>query len=280
MEKNNYIISNDNLIEEEIVEGAKENWDRYWRDVLPSEIKRGHLTNSKFARVFKAAGSGETIIRVIRKETSDCTKILETGSGSAEIAMRLAQAGKKVFAVDTSFHALHTIRNRTGDSESMPIPIQASIFELPFKNGVFDAVYNVGVLDQFPQTKQIDALNEMLEIVKPNSKIISANNDSRSLVHQIAYKHAVKTGKWRFGKKYAITSMKPLLKSLKHEINLIEFHRGFICQFEFFRYFIPQTDRVQKIFHRVLFILTLPFFWLNRFAGQFRISVFIKSRSD
>jgi ubiquinone/menaquinone biosynthesis C-methylase UbiE len=222
------------------------------------------------------SGSGELLYRIIKKELASKTHklILEAGSGKGDIAVRLSMAGHHVVLIDTSLSALKISGNITSSSAHHALFIQASIFALPFKNGLFDFIYNSGVLDHFGEKARMIALEEMLRVSKNSAKVVIVTNDERSFIHPRAMKFAIAHGKWHYGFKDAIFSCKNILPQDQLRCQIREYSRGFISQFEFLRYFISEKGWMQKLFFYLFYLWSFPLGILNLFPGQFLVTVF------
>jgi len=264
----------------EISDALEENrrkWDLFWRDNLKVQPPSRSSLIKRLTRFYKHSGSGELVIRLVKREALGGQVVLEAGSGSGDIALRLAEKRNRVYIIDTSFYAVQTCARSAKLNGLTVIPLQASIFHLPFKDASFDFIYNVGVIDHFPPEKRIEALREMLRLVPPGKCAAVISNDSRSRIHPLAYNYAKKQKKWPFGDKFAIASLAEEIDQIDFEVKLKEYSRGFVCQFEFLRYFLPDKSIIKRLFHWSFFLIALPLTLLNYFPGQFRISVMKKA---
>ena len=80
------------------------------------------------------------------KEVGDSRRILDLGTGTGDLASRIAAALPRatVVGVDLSFGML--VRGRRSLSERPPVPLQASGESLPFRDASFDSVVSAFVL--------------------------------------------------------------------------------------------------------------------------------------
>jgi ubiquinone/menaquinone biosynthesis C-methylase UbiE len=234
---------------------------------------------SGFQRFLRRCGGVELAWRLVRKEIgkSGGLRILEAGCGTGELSLRLARLGNSMILIDTSRSALECAR-KASQGNAQATLVQASLFNLPFKPGVFDRTFNVGVLDHFSAEGRREALGEMLRVLRGDGCAVVLTNDARSFIHPIAMRHAIKKGRWPFGFKDALTSLRNEL-NLPPDLIAREYTRGFISQFEFLHYFLPENRTIRKIFSRVFFAVTLPFSFLNRLPGQYVVTVIDKRDS-
>ena len=113
-------------------------------------------------------------------------------------------------------------------------------------------------------------------MIKSKARIIVITNDARSLVHHRAMRHAKSKGIWTFGFKDAIYSLKESLQNLSTAEDVREYSRGFLSQFEFLHYFLPQNELCKRLFFRFFYLLTFPFKFINRLPGHYLVTVIYK----
>lgn len=82
--------------------------------------------------------------------------ILDAGCGAGRFADVAAGFGARVVAVDIST-AVDACRDNTADRGDRVACLQASLFELPLREGVFDAVYCMGVIQHTPDPEGLMA---------------------------------------------------------------------------------------------------------------------------
>jgi SAM-dependent methyltransferase len=269
-------------IEQNTIDTTIKAWDSHWKETLisPADLEEGLKRDNVLLRFLKRAGSFETIYRIIRKELLPLfgKLILEAGSGSGAMSLKLAECGARMILLDTSETALRHCAQMSDSKGIKVYPVRASILALPFKAGVFQAVFNVGVLDNFQEAHRSRALSEVQYAAGEGAKVIVASNSSASFIHRRAMRYALKHGRWKYGFKDALSTLRDCWKDERGSWNLREIRRGFLCQFEFLRYFLPQKSEYQKIFYRLFHLFTFAFSFLNYFPGQYLISIFERVR--
>lgn len=99
-------------------------------------------------------------------------KVLEVGCGSGAFTTYIARAiGKqgKVNALDIQQGMLNQLKEKLSNPQNNDIDnielINASAYNLPFKNNSFDLVYMISVFQEIPDG--IKALNEVKRVLKP-----------------------------------------------------------------------------------------------------------------
>ncbi len=78
--------------------------------------------------------------------------ILDVGLGAGRFADIVSRWGGEVVGIDLSF-AVDAAYKNIGQRSNVHI-IQADLFYLPFKKGIFDSIYSIGVLHHTPDTEK------------------------------------------------------------------------------------------------------------------------------
>lgn len=100
----------------------------------------------------------------ISRQLKPHSRVLEAGCGSGQGLSSF----KNHYAVglDLSAEALKSAKQFCSRT------VNASIFEMPFKDNSFDLVYNSGVIEHFPFPENIRAVKEMSRVAKKGGKVI------------------------------------------------------------------------------------------------------------
>ena len=93
--------------------------------------------------------------------------ILDAGCGAGRFVDVVAKTGAKIIGLDIS-HAIDAAAKTVPDSPNVHF-VQASIFELPFKPGVLDGVYCIGVVQHTPDPAR--AMRSLPIPLKPGGKL-------------------------------------------------------------------------------------------------------------
>lgn len=101
---------------------------------------------------------------------SDSSLILEPGCGSGLTSARLAKKGHKVVVLDISENALKTARQNFVNLKLPFLGVKADICHMPFKNNIFDMVWNQGVIEHFNNPEVV--VREMFRLIKQDGKLI------------------------------------------------------------------------------------------------------------
>lgn len=273
----------ENTDEKELARQAASNWAKFWDEVVeqaPSQRTGEFL--SRLKRFLRRSGGLELAFRIVRSELGKPARqnILEAGCGTGEMSRRLAQSGNRLFMLDTSRTAVSFCRTQAETLGLSVNVIQGSIFNLPFKDESFEAVFNVGVLDHFGPEYRRTGVVEVTRTLKHHGKATILTNSTRSIIHPIAMKWALRRGRWPFGFKDAVESLKNPLMDKIGDVSVREYGRGFLSQFEFLHYCLPGGIRIKKLFLGVFYLITFPLAFINRFPGQYLVTIIAKYRKD
>lgn len=122
---------------------------------------------------------GDTFVRELtEREFSQQTQIdpgslagklvLDAGCGGARFAEYLAGFGAEVIGVDMVERALRVDIQRNLGRANLNF-FQANLFDLPFREGVFDFIYSLGVLHHTPDCEK--AFKGLVRFLKPGGRI-------------------------------------------------------------------------------------------------------------
>jgi len=91
--------------------------------------------------------------------------VLEAGCGTGQTLSHLSKRHETV-GLDISRAALNLAHTNCKN------PVLGSIFKIPFKDNIFDLVYNSGVIEHFKDPDNIAAIAEMARVTKPSGRVI------------------------------------------------------------------------------------------------------------
>lgn len=98
-------------------------------------------------------------------------RVLEVGSGSANISLRMAKDGYSATLLDFSQSALTTAGKRFA-ALSLPVTlVQGDAEALPFEDGSFDLVMSYGLLEHFVDPRKV--ISEMVRVLKPGGVYVA-----------------------------------------------------------------------------------------------------------
>lgn len=171
--------------------------------------------------------------------------ILEAGSGTGRISLRMAGEGARVILVDYSEQALDNSKDFFQNAGLMATFIHADVKALPMEDQVVDMSWNSGVLEHFSPSEQVEALREMGRVTSPGGKIISLNPSARCLPYRIGKFSAEQNGWWPYGEENPVDTLSIVCQEAGLRL-LREYHIGFLDALEFMA-FIPESQRLKEI---------------------------------
>lgn len=112
---------------------------------------------------------------------------------------------------------------------------EGTIFKILYQNDTFDVVWNAGVLEHFPEEKQVDALCEMKRVCKKNGLVVTFNPFAKGYIYRIGKFFGEKRGVWPFGDEFPVRSLRDLASTVGLEV-VREYSFGFNMQLSFLKY--------------------------------------------
>ena len=139
-------------------------WDAYWL----SKREPGGLIYELFAAFYRRFNIRPTLNPFAGLCFAPGSKILHAGCGGGEVDIEVARK-YSVSALDVSAPALSLYRKYNGLGSEV---IHGSVFHIPAGDGVYDGVYNAGVMEHFTVEEIKRALDEFHRVLKPDGKIL------------------------------------------------------------------------------------------------------------
>jgi len=155
--------------------------------------------------------------------------ILETGSGTGRVSLRLAKEGANVLLLDVSPVAVKFSKETFKRFQLDGLFIVGDIFHLPFKDSTLNVVWSSGVIEHYAPIDQKKAFDEDLRVLKRGGSSIIIVPNSAAVVYNFFRKLDMKMGRWKFGYEEPMC-----FKELYHlQKPLVCYTRGFIYQLHF-----------------------------------------------
>jgi SAM-dependent methyltransferase len=95
--------------------------------------------------------------------------VLEAGSGAGRFTEILSKTGARLFSFDYT-EAVDANRRSNGDAANVDFA-QANVLEMPFRDGTFDRVACLGVLQHTPSAK--GSLASLVRVLKPGGHLVA-----------------------------------------------------------------------------------------------------------
>lgn len=139
-------------------------WDAYWS----KKQSAGALAYEVVAAVYRKLFIRPGLERALRKTFKKGDRLLHAGCGSGQADVALHER-YSVTAVDISRAALELYSRNNPKAERIE---QADLFHLPFADGSFDGVFNMGVMEHFDEEQIQAILSEFRRVLKTGGKVV------------------------------------------------------------------------------------------------------------
>lgn len=168
-------------------------WDDYWKEKKPLNADDAVKLDSNYL----------LLKRLIDLPLRGQIKVLEVGCGSGIRTLALIKDFRDLSfsatLVDYSFNALAYAQRNGEINEIYPNIVLADAFDLPFKDGTFDIVWNSGVNEHFEGEKRQNIFNEMARVCKNEGEVIVIIPNAWNLPYRLWKKSLEIQGKWQYG---------------------------------------------------------------------------------
>ncbi|MBX3226841.1 MAG: methyltransferase domain-containing protein [Labilithrix sp.] len=142
-----------------------QDWDAYWE----KKDKAGALVYDAVAAAYRNIFIKSNLNRVIHQEFGRGARLLHAGCGSGQVDTDLHDY-VDVTAVDISPQALSRY---TRENPRVHEVRHADILRLPFDDGAFDGVYNLGVVEHFGGDSLGSLFHELARVTRPGGKVVT-----------------------------------------------------------------------------------------------------------
>jgi len=247
-----------------------ERWDEIW-----SEKRR--VTSGKLGAFLAKDIIHRTVTGILRLEIPDPgdRRILEEGSGTGLVSLGLAERGAAVFLLDKSDEALAFSKARFAEAGKDHLATQASILDLPFKDGSFDSVWSGGVIEHFTLEQQIRILKEMLRVTRSGGRVIVIAPSADARIYAKAKAHADRRKAWQPGYEVPISSLGEVAKGAGVDLAR-EYRVGLLAELHFLKYYFGNSKPLRMAWAGLVEVISRILFPLNRLPGYLLVSVFEK----
>ena len=173
------------------------------------------------------------------------TKILEAGSGTGKISLRLAEGGAAVTLVDYSSQALSNSRDAFAYKGCEGTFILSDIRDMKVRADHYDLVWNAGVLEHFIFEEKVAILEEIKRITRPGGYIIILTPYAKCLPYRAGKAFAEKHGLWMYGMEEPVHTLAEEFR--ESGITLLEERDiGFLNSLDFLD-FMPDSYAVKQL---------------------------------
>jgi len=145
----------------------KKDWDSYWADV--HENKGIYAIIANFYRKFIISKAVKYYFHKYYNDNQGSI-YLHAGCGSGESDFRINFQHALFIHIDKSFEALNIAKKKAKFKNIYFVC--ADILQLPFRQKLFDGIWNVGVMEHFYENDIIIILKEFNRVLKRQAKFI------------------------------------------------------------------------------------------------------------
>lgn len=172
----------------------------------------------------------QVILRILEDEAGPINgkAMLEAGSGTGRISLRLARAGAAATLLDNSARAIDFSSTLFARDGRKAVITCASIDAMPYAADSFDVVWNAGVVEHFIGGEQDRVLKEMARVCRRGGLIVTINPYAKSILHSFGKFVIERMGRYPFGDEVPIITLKDKGGILGCELKKREYSAGFI----------------------------------------------------
>ncbi len=143
---------------------VEKEWDDYWL----LERKQRKILYDAAAVFYRKHIIRQTLNRYVNKTFKKGARVLHAGCGGGQVDQDAVKR-IRITALDISSQALNRYKRLYGNSCEI---MYGGIFNIPAKNGSFDGIYNLGVMEHFTEKDIAKILDEFHRVLKEKGKIL------------------------------------------------------------------------------------------------------------
>jgi SAM-dependent methyltransferase len=181
--------------------------------------KRSRLSGSAWHKTLIGTETSENIVREVREgrltewareivlHTQPGQTVLEIGSGTGQISIQLAQAGRKVTVSDISRESLDFTKRCAQILQVSVEVLEADATQkLPLPDSAFDCTWNSGLLEHFTEPERRAMLREWARVT--SGKLIILVPNASSLPYRAGKRTQEAEGTWPYGLEVPLVSLR------------------------------------------------------------------------
>jgi len=135
--------------------------------------------------VFMIFGGGDNLRNEIAgmAKLKDAKSVLDIGCGTGNLALEIVKwlpSDGNVVGIDAGEKMVALAKNKLENKQISIQFLRVSAESIPFKNEVFDCIFNVFLLHHLPMELKIAAFNEMYRVLKKGGELVTVDVDKPS----------------------------------------------------------------------------------------------------
>lgn len=168
--------------------------------MVPAEIESQIIDSVRYNRLY-------VWTRAVILQTRPGHRVLEIGSGTGEISLQMAQAGRRVTCLDLSRQSLAFVR-RCAQKLKLPIATVCAdaTAPLPFADGEFDVVWSSGLLEHFDAGQRQAMLRQWARVCR--GKVVNLVPNASAFAYRLGKRLRECRGTWPYGLEMPIASLR------------------------------------------------------------------------
>lgn len=196
------------------------------------------------------------LVNVIDRYFKNGSNVLEAGSFTGITSLSLDDRFAKTL-LDLNPGAVQLserLFNHFGKNATFVV---GDMFEMPFKDGTFDVIFNAGVLEHFDFNNRVRALKEYSRVLRSGGVMIIGYPNHYSRPYRLVYEYLNRVGRWPFPQEHMLFDLKEEAESAGLQLNqrIVAAEK---TSFQYLNYFNRPYRWVLKMF-----------FMLTKYQGYF-----------
>ena len=133
-------------------------WNRYFKvyDILNLAIPYQEMMEEVISRLDIKPGEA----------------VLDAGSGTGNLAVKVEKIGAQVYALDNNITALNIYKTKNPQAKTIRHDLNS---KLPFSDNYFDKIASINTLYLLPQNKRTEVIKEFFRILNPGGRVVIVN---------------------------------------------------------------------------------------------------------
>jgi hypothetical protein len=124
------------------------------------------------------------------------------------------------------------------------------------------------MLDQLDDLSLEASLSELARVTSASGSIVAVTASAGCRLHEDIRRRLVRRGRWRYGRKRAMSTLEPAFRRAASGAVLSEKRRGFLLQLHFVAYLFDNRALLRRLWHAFSLAINWLLWPLNRLSGS------------